>query len=321
MFIGFVVLVFGAARDSSRSSGATPASSSRTRVLARRGRAGRARWPRSRSRGSCRRSAPGVVCLGLADARPADLHRHAGRRASSSRVREFRDARPSATRSGAGRARGAPGGTRPRAARSRAAVDPRGARARRAADDEVDRPVPGDARRLERRTSEPEERARAPADGTAARGAHGHDAEPADYQLPPIDLLRTAPPSTADGRDGGRGRWRRSSARSQTFGVDARVTGAHRGPTVTMYEVEVAAGTKVNKVLQPVERHRVRAGHARRPDHRADPRQVRDRHRGAEQAPRLRDARRHPAVRRPRRTRRTRSRSRSARTCTAGRRW
>jgi S-DNA-T family DNA segregation ATPase FtsK/SpoIIIE len=34
-----------------------------------------------------------------------------------------------------------------------------------------------------------------------------------------------------------------------TFGVDARVTTAHRGPTVTMYEVDIAAGTKVNKVL------------------------------------------------------------------------
>jgi S-DNA-T family DNA segregation ATPase FtsK/SpoIIIE len=68
------------------------------------------------------------------------------------------------------------------------------------------------------------------------------------YQLPPIDLLRTAPPSNAD---------RRSESEMQealertlrTFGVDARVSGAHRGPTVTMYEVEVAPGTKVNRVL------------------------------------------------------------------------
>ncbi|MGH2681346.1 MAG: DNA translocase FtsK 4TM domain-containing protein [Actinomycetota bacterium] len=68
------------------------------------------------------------------------------------------------------------------------------------------------------------------------------------YQLPPLDLLRTAPASNADARV------ERDSLAAlertlQTFGVDAQVVGAHRGPTVTMYEVAVASGTKVNKVL------------------------------------------------------------------------
>jgi S-DNA-T family DNA segregation ATPase FtsK/SpoIIIE len=68
------------------------------------------------------------------------------------------------------------------------------------------------------------------------------------YRLPPLDLLRSAPPSTADGLD--ETRTTASLERTlQTFGVDARVAGSHRGPTVTMYEVEVAAGTKVSKVL------------------------------------------------------------------------
>jgi DNA segregation ATPase FtsK/SpoIIIE, S-DNA-T family len=68
------------------------------------------------------------------------------------------------------------------------------------------------------------------------------------YQLPSLDLLRVAPPSTNDGTD----QTRIVEALGHTlttFGVDARVVDAHRGPTVTMYEVEVAAGTKVNKVL------------------------------------------------------------------------
>jgi S-DNA-T family DNA segregation ATPase FtsK/SpoIIIE len=68
------------------------------------------------------------------------------------------------------------------------------------------------------------------------------------YELPPIDLLRTAPPSTADGRH--EEEVMEALERTlRTFGVDARVTAAHRGPTVTMYEVGIAAGTKVNKVL------------------------------------------------------------------------
>jgi S-DNA-T family DNA segregation ATPase FtsK/SpoIIIE len=68
------------------------------------------------------------------------------------------------------------------------------------------------------------------------------------YQLPPLDLLRAAPASTADAQD--EATMQAALERTmRTFGVDARVSSAHRGPTVTMYEVEVAAGTKVNKVL------------------------------------------------------------------------
>jgi DNA segregation ATPase FtsK/SpoIIIE, S-DNA-T family len=68
------------------------------------------------------------------------------------------------------------------------------------------------------------------------------------YQLPPLDLLRVAPPSNADMRD--EAAMQEALERTlRTFGVDARVSAAHRGPTVTMYEVEVASGTKVNKVL------------------------------------------------------------------------
>jgi S-DNA-T family DNA segregation ATPase FtsK/SpoIIIE len=68
------------------------------------------------------------------------------------------------------------------------------------------------------------------------------------YTLPPLDLLRRAPASTADGRD----EEHTMAALERTFrnfGVAASVVAAHRGPTVTMYEVEVAEGTKVNRVL------------------------------------------------------------------------
>jgi S-DNA-T family DNA segregation ATPase FtsK/SpoIIIE len=84
----------------------------------------------------------------------------------------------------------------------------------------------------------------------ARQRPRGRTVQTADgpYQLPPIDLLRTAPTSSADLDD--QTAMQRALERTLlNFGVDAHVTGAHRGPTVTMYEVEVAAGTKVNKVL------------------------------------------------------------------------
>ncbi|MDP8956100.1 MAG: DNA translocase FtsK [Actinomycetota bacterium] len=68
------------------------------------------------------------------------------------------------------------------------------------------------------------------------------------YTLPPANLLRRAPATAGDSRDA-----EHTKAALETtfrnFGVAARVTDSHRGPTVTMYEVEVAAGTKVNRVL------------------------------------------------------------------------
>ncbi|MBI2237200.1 MAG: DNA translocase FtsK, partial [Actinobacteria bacterium] len=68
------------------------------------------------------------------------------------------------------------------------------------------------------------------------------------YRLPPVDLLRQAPTSSADGRD--EEHTMEALERTfRTFGVPASVPTAHRGPTVTLYEVEVQAGTKVNRVL------------------------------------------------------------------------
>jgi S-DNA-T family DNA segregation ATPase FtsK/SpoIIIE len=72
------------------------------------------------------------------------------------------------------------------------------------------------------------------------------------YALPPIDLLRTAPASSGSSLD--QEHTMEALERTfYTFGVPAHVVAAHRGPTVTMYEVEVEAGTKVNKVLNLAE--------------------------------------------------------------------
>jgi DNA segregation ATPase FtsK/SpoIIIE, S-DNA-T family len=68
------------------------------------------------------------------------------------------------------------------------------------------------------------------------------------YRLPPLDLLRRAPASAAGGRDESDVMTALEST-LQNFGVDARVVGYTRGPTVTLYEVEVGEGTKVKKVL------------------------------------------------------------------------
>ncbi len=68
------------------------------------------------------------------------------------------------------------------------------------------------------------------------------------YRLPPLDLLRLAPAASGNRLD--EEHTVEALERTfRTFGVAARVPAAHRGPTVTLYEVEVEAGTKVNRVL------------------------------------------------------------------------
>ena len=68
------------------------------------------------------------------------------------------------------------------------------------------------------------------------------------YELPPLDLLRLSPASGGNERDEEH-QMAALERTFHTFGVPAHVVAAHRGPTVTLYEVEVEAGTKVNKVL------------------------------------------------------------------------
>src|ERR671931_668189 len=68
------------------------------------------------------------------------------------------------------------------------------------------------------------------------------------YRLPPLALLREGPRADGDARD--EEHTVEALERTfRTFGVPARVPTAHRGPTVTLFEVEVEAGTKVNRVL------------------------------------------------------------------------
>ena len=69
-----------------------------------------------------------------------------------------------------------------------------------------------------------------------------------EYELPPLDILREAPDVARAGRDEEQV-METLEATLQNFGVDAGVSGYTRGPSVTLFEVNVGEGTKVKKVL------------------------------------------------------------------------
>jgi S-DNA-T family DNA segregation ATPase FtsK/SpoIIIE len=116
-------------------------------------------------------------------------------------------------------------------------------RAARVERPEVEHAVTGPAFPEEEEEEEEDEpEPETPAATTRARRGGG------GYSLPPLDLLRQAPPTAGGGRDE-RQVMETLEQTLESFGVDARVAGFTRGPTVTLYQGNVGEGTKVKKVL------------------------------------------------------------------------
>ena len=76
----------------------------------------------------------------------------------------------------------------------------------------------------------------------------GPDSEQKDFELPPVDILKEIDTETGESEAEIK---RKGGVLEQTlseFKIDAEVVRVQRGPVVTMYEVALAAGTKVSKV-------------------------------------------------------------------------
>ncbi len=73
-------------------------------------------------------------------------------------------------------------------------------------------------------------------------------AETANYEFPPMDLLRKSSAAAPDGRDEIALNRERLEASLKSFGVAARIVGATRGPTVTRYDLELESGVKLTKI-------------------------------------------------------------------------
>lgn len=72
--------------------------------------------------------------------------------------------------------------------------------------------------------------------------------EPAAYIYPPTSLLAPAKGGMVDGRSEVEMNARRLESTIQSFGINARLVGHTRGPSVTRYEVELEQGVKLSRL-------------------------------------------------------------------------
>ena len=76
-----------------------------------------------------------------------------------------------------------------------------------------------------------------------------YEEEPgAEYEFPPVTLLRAASGVTADAGEEVAANRQRLETTLHSFNIGASVTDITRGPTVTRYDLELEAGVKLNKI-------------------------------------------------------------------------
>ena len=105
----------------------------------------------------------------------------------------------------------------------------------------------------ETRVVTPEPRRREPARAPARRVVAASEpptAPPGDWRLPPLELLEPPRPTSSDDERTVEAQARRLENALKSFRVEAGVVGAKVGPSVTLFELEVAQGTRLNKVTQ-----------------------------------------------------------------------
>ncbi len=90
--------------------------------------------------------------------------------------------------------------------------------------------------------------ARESAAQVAAEIAQAEAAEKVQYCFPPLDLLKNAGRSAADGTMEMRENTRRLNETLASFKIEAHIINVTRGPSVTRYEVELDKGVRLNKL-------------------------------------------------------------------------